>query len=347
MNQDLRCSAAGYEECAEGLVDFRNRNREIPRDRRYFDWRYLGRPCSEKPIIVWAHLAGERVGALTVFPHDFHVLDGECPIGILGDISVDTRHRGVGIAGAMFAFLGSTEVFSSLHGYLVLPNEGAARSFEKAGWRNLDRIERVAKVLDMRPRLARFVPPGVATLVAAPLNRLAGLLSYEALYRTSRYWGSLTERIDDRFDELWARADKHGKTLGLRNARYLRWRYETHPLVTYRKFVLLEGESLCGYAIYHMVGDACFVDDVFCIDPARHPVHVVGLLLAHLRDGGAVSSISISINRGILDVPWRRFGFMRRKDFQRAMIAPGKDTQVRWGEGLPKSWLLTAGDKDV
>jgi len=337
----LSFATSGYPECAPELIAFRNANREIPRDRAYFDWRYLGRPCAATPIVVWAELGSEPVGALTICPHDFHVLEAERIVGVMGDISVRRESRGLGIAAAMFNFLPQIDAVRDLHGCLVLPNEGAAAPLSRSGWKEAHRIERFAKVLDFQPRLARLMPRRWAGILAAPLNVLARALSHETAHRATRLRAAIVSQVDDRFDELWRRADKQGRIIGLRNARYLRWRYQQHPMTTYHKLAMTEGETLSGYAIYRVAEGTCFVEDIFCID-ASHAVAVVSLLLMHLREQGSVSTVSLGINRSAMDRPWRPLGFSRRRDFQRTMISGG----AGWG-GTSAAWHLTSGDKDV
>lgn len=347
MALQVSFQVSAYPDCARELIEFRNLNRHIPRDSGYFDWRYLARPCAQAPIIVWAESAGERVGALTIFPHDYYVLDGEYPVAVLGDISVRAEHRGSGIAGAMFRFLPQIEAVRCLRGALVLPNEQAARSLGKSGWREIHRVERFVKMLDFRPRLAARIGARFAGALAAPMNRLARGLTYESFYRNRRYRTELVRSIDDGFDELWRRADKHGKVIGLRDARYLRWRYQRHPANTYCMLSVSAGEALCGYAMYRLVGDTCYVDDVFCLETRRDAVHVVGLLVAHVREHESVSAISVSINRSVLHFPWRRFGFIGRADYQRLMTSGDSPSHGGLHDIPASRWHLTGGDKDV
>jgi GNAT superfamily N-acetyltransferase len=347
VNEAVSLTVSGYPECAQELIEFRNANRPIPRDRRYFDWRYLERPCAVPAIVIWAESEGRRAGALTVFPHDYHVLDGEYPVGVVGDISVNRDCRGRGIAGAMFRFVTGTEAVCRLRGCLVLPNADAAGPLGKSGWRDTARIERFAKILDVRPRVARLVGNRVAGTLAAPLNLLMRGWSHEFRYRPGRHRSELLPRLDDRFDDLWRRTDKRGAIIGLRDARYLRWRYERHPANSYRMLAINEGESLCGYAMYRVDGDVCYVDDFLWSDGDRDAHHVIGLLLTHLRAQERVSTVSVRVNRPAVDPQWRRFGFVDRHDPQRVMILNCKSPGDDWDAATAATWYFTAGDKDV
>lgn len=347
MATGLTFQVAAYPDCAPELIEFRNDNRSVRRDRAYFDWRYGARPCTEPPIVIWAEMGGRRVGALTVFPHDFHIIDRERPVGVLGDISVGEEHRGSGIAGAMFDYIAQVEPLRKLYGCVVLPNEGAARALRRSGWRDASPIRRFAKVLDFRSRFAHRSAANPLRTLARPIDLLLRRFTYEGVYRQGSHQCALVSHIGDAFDEVWNKADKQGKVLAVRNARYLRWRYQHHPLNSYRVLAIMDRGEQCGYAMYRLAGGVCFVEDVFTRDPGREAAHVIGLLLKHLREQSHVSSVSVSINRSPLNFPWRRFGFSRRADFQRVMTSHGSPAATGSTAHPTEGWHITAGDKDV
>jgi len=344
---EVSLHVAKYPDCAPELIEFRNLNRRVPRDRTYFDWRYLGRPCAATPIVVWAENAGQRVGALTIFPHDFYVLDGEYPLGILGDISVRKECRGLGIAGAMFRFMAQIEALRNLYGCLVLPNEDAVRPLSNSGWRETNRIERFSKVLDFGSRFSERADSSLLRILAVPLNLMTRRLTYEGLYRSRRYSAVLVSDLDRGFDELWRAAEKPGKVIGVRDSRYLRWRYQNHPLNTYRMLAIMDGDIVCGYVMYRLTGNLCFVEDAFCRVPSQHAVHVIGLFLMHLREQASIAGVSVSINRSALNFPWGRFGFLRRADYLRVMTSDCSSLNPKMRMLDSASWHVTAGDKDV
>lgn len=347
MAAELSLHTAKYPDCAPELIEFRNLNRGVLRDRAYFDWRYLERPCAEAPTIVWAEIAGRRVGALTIFPHDFHVLDREYPLGILGDISVREDCRRLGIAGAIFRFLAQVKALRCLYAGLVLPNEDAARALCKSGWHDANRIERFAKILDFGSGISDPVAASPLRYLTTPLNLLSRYLTWEGLYQRGRYRAVLVSHLGDAFDELWVASHKHGRIIAVRNARYLRWRYQHHPVNSYRMLAVMDGDHVIGYAMYRLAGRLCLLEDAFCREPDLHAAHVVGLLLEHLREQSSAARVSVSINRSVLKFPWRRFGFLHRADYQRVMTSDWSSANAELHALGAARWHITAGDKDV
>lgn len=350
---ELSLGVKSYLECVDVLMAFRNRNRAIVRDREYFDWRYRDRPCAIPAEVVWAESGGQPVGALSVFPHDYFMLESEYPLGVLGDISVDPEFRGQGIAGAMFRFLSGIDLQQRLNGGIVLPNEEAARPLLKNGWFEANRLDRYVRVLDVCPYIERRIGhKGLASALAWPLNAAIRRAPYEILSgwrKRSGFQSAVITSLDDRFDDLWQRSAKRGHILGVRSAAYLRWRYERHPVNRYEIFTLMRADDLCGYVCFRMADGACLIDDIFAESGGAVVSELLRAFLRHLREQQIATTVTVNINSSYLNIPWRRFGFSRRADFQHVLVAPGGTgsgdllTSVSGKAG----WHIAAGDKDV
>ena len=272
-----------YESCKEEFIAFRNANRDTIRDAAYFDWRYSGRPNERKPIIIWAENGkGEKIGALSLIPHHYIIDNNVASVGLLGDISVAEEWRGKGVAQKMFRYLAETEAMRKLPVSLVLPNETASRSLEKADWRTISTLDRYVKFINIDHGLRRMLKVDwLSRLVALFVNILLKLLSLETYTRDSaRFKGEIVDGFDERFDALWHEVKKDGMIIGLRNKRYLIWRYKEHPLLCYQIFTLTDNSKLCGYIVFHCLEDSCYVDDLFCFNTNKYG-HI--LLTSFLR----------------------------------------------------------------
>ena len=347
---DIHFTVVPYRTCVEEVIAFRNANREIARDRRYFEWRYERHPCRQKAMIIWGIDAqGHKVAAASLIPHDFYVLDGAHPVGLLGDISVAPECRGRGVATRMFQFLQQDPALEALRACVVLPNDEAVHSLERAGWRQVTTIARLVKIVDVGPRLRnRFGERRAIVGVSRAINLLARFTSLDGWYPPrAPYHVAETGEFDHGFDELWDEIPKRGRILALRNRSYLHWRYHEHPTVRYRTFEVRHEGRLRGYVVFHVADDVAVVDDFLAVDAMVGP-WLIKEFLTHVRRGRLAADIHVRYNAGsFLGVPWTRFGFVRRRDFQRVMVSvPRVDRSPEFpsGEGF---WFVTAGDKDV
>lgn len=344
--------AAEYEICRTELLKFRNANRDTKRDIEYFDWRYLGRPSSRKPVIVWAYdaLADKKVGAISLIPHDYLIDNKLCSVGILGDISVLKEARGKALSQRMLAYMADLKEVKGLKGCVVLPNEQATGPLERAGWHKMIKLERYKKILNVEEALVkRFKKKALMKVLSKPINFLLKIFSCEYLIRvTSSSYGELCVCFDDRFDDLWNALDKKDRVLGLRNRCYLSWRYSKHPTVKYLTYTLVSDRRLLGYIIFHQNKKICVIDDLLCLNPLKNAPTLLFLFIRYVRNILRASEIVVSASKSALEkIPLRRFGFMKRPDYRNFMVAPltnpGRSGIFEDGN----KWTVTTGDKDV
>jgi GNAT superfamily N-acetyltransferase len=252
---DFNFIVVPYDTCVDEVIAFRNANRALARDRHYFEWRYERRPCRLTSMIVWGiDSHGRKVAAASIIPHDFYVLDGVYPVGILGDISVVPEYRGHGVATKLLQFFQQEPALQALRACIVLPNDEVARPLERAGWRGVTAIARFVKIIDIGPRLQRrFGSRWLVLAAARVINFLARYASMDGWRRHRMSFQSVEiSEFDQGFDQLWHEIPKHGRIMALRDRDYLNWRYHEHPTVRYRVFVVRQAQRLRGYIVFHV-----------------------------------------------------------------------------------------------
>lgn len=351
VTEEVELSVASYQQCKPDLMRVRNANRDDARDESYFDWRYLGRPGGRPPVIVLARNGkGEAVGALSLIPHSYWIEDAMVAVGLLGDISVAREWRGRSIAQRMFRFLSELEAIRELKCCVVLPNEPAARPLEKTGWSNVSRLDRYIRIVSIERALRkRSCPRWLAkalSLGVTPAYELA--CSVTLPVGGGAYDSAVIEEVDNRFDVLWENLDKKGMVIACRDSGHLAWRFARHPFRQYRFFVLQRGGELHGYVAFHVQGDDCYIDDVFCRNEPGLPARLLYAFVASQRNVGTITSIAVSINRNFVSTAvLGRLGFSKRRDFQRVMVMPRADAIDDLAFLSSRDWFMTIGDKDV
>ena len=332
-------------------MKIRNANRDDVRDERYFNWRYLGRPGGQPPVIVMARDArGETVGALALIPHLYWIDNAVAPVGLLGDISVAREWRGKRIAQQMMHFLSGLDAVQELRYCMVLPNEAATRSLQKSGWSDVSRLDRSIRIVSIERELRRrSAPAWLAKILSFGLSPV-----YERIFRaappdrTGAYETAVIEETHAGFDDLWEEIDKNGMVMACRDSDHLTWRFTRHPIKKYRFFVLMRDGALQGYIAYHVRGEHCYIDDVLCRQEPGLAAYLLYCFVLHQREAGAVATVAVQINRNYASQPGlARAGFSRRRDFQRVMVKPrdGATGDLAFLNGM--SWFITSGDKDV
>lgn len=339
-----------YEDWASDLIDFRNENRESLRDRAYFDWRYTKKPNTKDPIIVRAvDATGKTVGSLSMIPHTYYLVDRECDVGVLGDISVLAQCRGMAIGKKMFRFLDTVDSLKKLAACIVLPNPEAARPLSKSGWKTATSIRRFKKFIDIRQKVQSRIGNRYASgVISVPLNILLNLSTVGLRKNIGNHLNTcIINNFDSRYDELWRSIKKEGAILAVRSSAYLNWRYTQHP---FENFEILEFRSdtiLAGYVVFQIRESSCYVFDLLfdkeyaCIDG------ILGRFMDYLKGPRSVGEIGIRITSNQLVIPsWTRLGFSKRADYQEVMLKANSVACEKKLLGC-NNWLMMSGDKDT
>jgi hypothetical protein len=328
-----------------------------------YRWLYADAPDRPAVVLVLsAHAAGDApvvVGSAGVGIRRFHAGGGDVRAALLADLAVDRAHRqllpALRLVRAAKALAESDFAFA--YGF---PNRLAEGVFKRAGYAELGRIVRYARVLrhaDYADRVATLanVPevvkravalPGVAQVagVVADAGRLAlgAPLAVRAVTSFRLAWA---DGFDDRFDLLWRAARGAYRVVGERSAEILRWRY-LGPDRRIATLLARSDRSLRAYAILEREGGAACVRDLF-----GHPADLgplLDLLIPALYKDGA-SSMSM-----------RFLGAGRTVDLlqSRGFVARQKDRMIAVAAGAPgglapallaevDAWHLCDFDEDV
>ncbi len=338
-----------YEECARDVLRFRNANRTVSRTAEYMDWRYAARPCAVHAMVVWAlDERHQAVGSAGLVPHDFWVDDKPCVVGVIGDISVEPKHQGKGLARRMLSHLASDKRVRQMFATMVLPNAGASGPLLAAGWRQV--ASEVRRVRLFAPGSQRI--PGL-TAAFEPVSRLAEYVLRHpwTRRRLPRGWSWAVGPptcFDRRFDELWKLLPKAGHVLSERSAKYLTWRFAMHPTDEFDVLELYHLGELRGYAVIGRFADVASTVDFLCVG-SHGGVALASALVEWCARQRELKSVQVRFTEPTwMNAAWNlRNGFVKRRD----------QVPVLWRENLTsdhlprihemRDWFLTWGDKDI
>jgi hypothetical protein len=209
-------------------------------------------------------------------------------------------------------------------------------------------MQRYARPLCLAPFLQERVRPLSAARAAAVLSDpLFRLLDAEK--RTSRRYETHCEDasgMDERFDELFDRSASRTGIVGVRDSRYLQWRYAANPL--YRSEVVRAEQHgrLAGYLVFTEEDGALVVKDIF---PGTDATVTADLLAAVTRIGRErhLRSATFTVMCGHPCEPaLARFGYRPRAE-QSQVFAYAAAGELKMKVQAPHSWQIAAGDRDV
>jgi hypothetical protein len=308
-----------------------------------YDWFYLRNPQGDGEI-SYLHADSEpaAVGFLGVGRRAWH-LDGEAmPAGVLVDFVVRPDHRTAAPA-LTLQRQGRARAQHWAKLLIGLPDVKAVAIFKRLDKHVQFSLPRYVRILRYDGYLERRMPSAVARV----LGKALGVI--DRLWRTVRLLGSglkgsWAPSFDARFDRLWSRTKTAGRSIGLRDAAFLSWRFGQQPGFRYRTFAVERAPGeLAAYFVCDLKGETLEVKDVLGDCPV-HEYSQALLLLANAarREGAHAVSIQVA-GDDTLDKALRAAHFVMRD--QRPFFAMlGEDVRDK---GVTMRWYITQADEDI
>ena len=216
-----------------------------------YRWSYSENGLGSPLLLLLRHEpSNECIGVTSVAPRQFRVGNQQVSAGVLMDMVVDARHRTLYPAMLLQKQALDHELkrYSFLYGY---PNRKAQPVFMRVGYTKLGDITRFVRILRTEAILGRFLPALLGRSLCTLLDRVL-LLYHRIGGRCPAGWNmEWQEAPDYRFDQLWERTKTDDCIVGVRDSKFLQWRFVKHPGHRYRFFVLhaKDSDRLIGYLV--------------------------------------------------------------------------------------------------
>jgi len=324
--------------------------RDRPADERRYDWLYRRNPDGE--AVLWSirhEAAGELAGFTVVLPRRV-LVDGEEHICWNGaDFSIHRKYRALGVAVKLRRAAKEAIDLGRADFLYAHPNAKMQLIHQRVGHWPVGAMVRYAKPLRAAPYLRRRLHSPVLAAAAGSLVDAGWRLL--RLGRRYQYAGELrvveSPEFDGRFDRLFDEAAAVRRVVGVRDARYLRWRYAENPLYRTRAVLAEEAGRLQGYALFTIDRGVADVKDVLVAGNGPTERDLVARLIEHAR-GLGLTSVSAVVLEGhpIVDT-LNSFGFSRRPDGSQMFGYARHEDPLRDVVSNPDSWLVSVGDRDV
>jgi len=339
-----------FEQAADEVAAVLNETREHPIHEKRSEWLYRNNP--DGAAVLWTVRdtdTGQLAGFTVALPRRMLVEHQPRTCWNCADFSIRPKFRTLGVAIKLrrAAKMGVDE--GRVDFLYANPNERMEVIHAKVGHQPVGRMIRHARVLRSATYLGdRLKSRAVGTLAGGIVDPLLGL---SQRIRTPRatYHTRLLEAtgFDERFDELFEQAAAGLPIVGVRDRRYLQWRYADNPIYESEVLVAEEGDRLRGYLVFRVEDGVGHIKDLF---PPGDPHVARDLLAAAYRIGrrSGLISLSTSVLEGSpLSPALRENGFRPRSDGSR-MFAYAADDRP-WHDAVTRSdsWFMIEGDRDV
>ncbi|MCG8648421.1 MAG: hypothetical protein MI861_01230 [Pirellulales bacterium] len=321
--------------------------RSIPVDEYRYRWLYQSNPDGQ--AVLWAvrdQDSGAMAGFTVCLPRRM-TLDGRQVTAWNGaDFSILPKFRTLGVA-LKLRRAAKLEIDDGAAELLYShPNEKMQVIHEKVGHFCVGRMERYSKPLRLGQKLAPRMPGWAATAVDATLGRVVTTSVPELVHRYQhevKFAPSL--QFNDDYDHLFADTCHQRGLVGVRDQRYLDWRYRQYPDQKFQLIEAFRNGRLAGFLIFLPKQESYLIQDVFGSDPHTK----LDLIVHAVRTARAAGAQSISmtlLEQSELISILQRVGFRLRPDHSHMFTYAAND-QLQPQIADPKQWLIHVGDRDV
>ncbi|MGC8507766.1 MAG: GNAT family N-acetyltransferase [Thiomonas sp.] len=311
-----------------------------------FDWFYLRNPAGA-PHVLLAHSPAEHgvpVGVIGLGTRHMRLAGQPIDAGLLADFGVVAEHRT--LYPAMLLQTSLRDRFLPQLGLIYgFPNPKSEPVVKRLGYAVAGPMVRYVRVL----RSANYLPARLPRFMRHTLGGTADWLRH-TLRRTqyahdfSGMFAQWLDQPDARFDALWKAQAGQALLVGVRDRRYLAWRFEQKPWKKFR-FLTMNSRThgLIAYAATEVIGPVLHIRDLLC-----HPDHPdsLSLLLDTLfRDAHSDGRTSVSfelLGPAHTQQTLRSLGMVARGQRNVMFTSAGPNADAI----RQTPWYLTSADED-
>jgi hypothetical protein len=308
-----------------------------------YDWFYLANPQGTGDISFLHPPAGDApVGFLGVGRREWFLAGEPMYSGVLVDFVVHPEHRTAAPA-LMLQRRGRERAQQWARLLTGLPDVKAVAIFKRLGADFQCSLPRYVRIVRYGGYIRRKLPAVIASVLGVLVDAADSASRALRLVGT-KLKGGWTDRLDERFDRFWERFDKREFSIGLRNARFLAWRFGQQPEHRYRTFAVTDTQGeLTAYFVCELEGEALQVKDLLVAGSEKDCVHALLLLAGAGRKLGA-AAISLQVfGDPVLDRALRAAQFVERD--KRPFFAVLNESIRERASGL--RWYITQADEDI
>lgn len=329
-----------------------NRIRENFSYEKRFKWIYQDNPDGKAiPWIIWEEGSQIPVGFTAVFPRRILVDGREETCWNCGDFSIEPKYRSLGVA-LQLRKEAKKEVDNGKVPFLYAhPNDRMKIIHQRAGHLQLGYMHRYALPLRADGYFERKLNSKLlGKVIAFPFNLILNL-SIALNGKTTHLEVVLldTPEFNNQHEELFLELAKKYPIIGVRDKKYLNWKYLENPNYRYSIMNFFYGGQLTGYIIFSK--SDLVIEVVECIVfPEELVKDVLIYFLKTIKSTfpEAVSVSMVTFETNPIVKPLNQLRFQYRDDATSSVI-----TYTSVGSELSRkiydkgNWFLSVGDRDA
>lgn len=339
-----------FDEVRAEVMAVLDATRSFEVDVQRFQWMYQQNPDGEAVIWMARCSDSEQVaGFAAVLPRRMLVNGDEKLCWNCADLSVLPAFRRQGLA-ALMRSAARDGVDQGIVDFLYAhPNPRAAGAHRKVGHSPVGQMIRYAKLLRAAPYLKRKVhSDALATVGGAFIDPFLRIADAAQRHQAKCDISVLeSPHFETHFDRLFERKAPQSGIIGIRDSRYLKWRYQENPVEAAHVILAEQAGALAGYLVICRQSETAAIKDLFPMDDAETARDLLSAAGQWARERELASLSFTLLDSNPLIPLLTEFGYRPRGDISEMFAYASRSREIRKSVVDGRSWLLTVGDRDV
>ncbi len=314
-------------------------------DARRINWSYENNPFGKAHVwLIKDTGANNYFGVCAVFPRKFRLGQIEVNAGIMADLAIKKCYRSLGPVLKLLRTVISSHNFETLIG---IPNLSADSVLQRAGFKKFGKMKRFVKVFRLNKTLKSEIRCNRRPFISRSIDLyFRSETNLWKIRNIKKRWNTFSgkTKFGNETDKVWLSGSRKLGLVGLRERKYMNWRFCEYPYLSYRLFTLCSKNNNCvlGYIIFFEKNNIFFIDDLFVSDFERYFQELMkSFLKFSLEQGADALSLKLhactEIQNHLIGLGFRSF-----ETEQSIVIHPLPHEAV-----ISKNFLLTVGDFDM
>jgi len=318
-------------------------------DPRFWHWEFVRGPDG-KALIYLVDDKDKIIGHFADLPRRFSI-DGKVVLGTLSlDLMVHPDYWRKGIFAAMGKY-GAQRVKQE-HGLFMTAfpiRPETIQGLKKIGWKGVLELPVLVYPIKFTGIVNRYLHFSPLSFLVGGVARFIYSLTF-GWRKKEKNGGEEVEKVnelDEQYDLFWEKAISLYPITGVRDRRFLNWRYLQHPTRTYEIYGAFQKEEMKGYIVLRKVDLLNFNSAVIVDLLALDDVTLAALLekgIQYSRQVGAdLLGFMVPQNHLYYRIPKKR-GFLPSFKTFLFMVYSHSDQEIFFS---PEKWYVNWGDTDV
>ena len=318
-------------------------------DPRFWNWEFMEGPDG-KALIYVTEDGDKIIGHFADIPRRFSVRGKVVPGTLSLDLMVHPHYRRRGIFSALGRY--AAERVRSERGVFMTAypiRRETIDGLKKIGWTEVVELPVIVYPIRFRGIVNRYLHFMPLSLLIGGAARVIYLFfpGWKKKKGIERIEIEEVLQLDEEFDRFWQRAWSLFPIMGIRNQKFLTWRYRRHPTRTYVIYRAMKGKEMKGYIVLRKVDllklNSAVILDLLALDEETMSALVERGIEFSRQEGTDLLGFMVPKSH-VYYRNLKRMGFLPSLKTFLFMVYSHSENKALVD---PKEWYVNWGDADV